>query len=174
MKNYQHQPLRKPEGWTGQDAALVIQLERQLDDIYRKLGALKEKLGDTLTISQQTLTSTEQSRVRTNIGAAAAADLTSLSNKWAAKLTVSEFTASVSTTADSNVIGGNRGEITISNTLDSNYDSGVIATIPLQIVSTSATARLLPCSADSANKLRFLSPSALSDQNVKVRVIYVR
>ena len=56
MKNYQHQPLRKPEGWTGQDAALVIQLERQLDDIYRKLGALKEKLGDVAD-----LTTTEKS-----------------------------------------------------------------------------------------------------------------
>ena len=61
MKNYQHQPLRKPEGWTGQDAALVIQLERQLDDIYKKLGALKEKLGiaeETLGIAEETLAKT--------------------------------------------------------------------------------------------------------------------
>ena len=43
---------------------------------------LKNKLErDVLTISQQSLTSTEQGRVRSNIGAAAAADLTSLSNK---------------------------------------------------------------------------------------------
>lgn len=44
MKNYQHQPLRKPNGWTGQDASLIVQLERLLDDIYKKLGKLKEKL----------------------------------------------------------------------------------------------------------------------------------
>ena len=110
MKNYQHQPLRKPEGWTGQDAALVIQLERQLDDIYRKLGALKEKIGDvesnSLTISEQELTSTEQSRVRNNIGAASASDLSSLSEQIGtinSKLTPVAFTLSVASGQSSKI-----------------------------------------------------------------------
>jgi len=30
----QHEPLRVPQGWKGQDKALVIQLERVVDDIY--------------------------------------------------------------------------------------------------------------------------------------------
>ena len=35
MRNVrQHQPLRVPQGWTGQDRALVIQLENILDEIY--------------------------------------------------------------------------------------------------------------------------------------------
>lgn len=41
MKNYQHQPLRKPFGWKGQEASLVIQLERHLDAIYRRLGDIE-------------------------------------------------------------------------------------------------------------------------------------
>ena len=34
----QHEPLRVPAGWTDQDKALVIQLERILNDIYRLIG----------------------------------------------------------------------------------------------------------------------------------------
>ena len=37
-----HEPLRVPDGWKGQDRAFVIQLERQLDDIYNRLGKLME------------------------------------------------------------------------------------------------------------------------------------
>ena len=44
MKDYQHQPLRKPFGWTGQEASLVIQIERLFDDIYRSVGMLREKV----------------------------------------------------------------------------------------------------------------------------------
>lgn len=80
---------------------------------------------------------------------------------------------SVTTTADSNVIGGNRGEITITSELDSNYNSNVKVTIPIQIVPTNATARILPCSSNTADKIRFLSPTAMSAQNVYVRVVYV-
>lgn len=36
----QHEPLRIPQGWTGQDRALVIQLERILDDLYMRFGKL--------------------------------------------------------------------------------------------------------------------------------------
>lgn len=43
-KNYQHPPLRKPAGWTGQEATLVMQIEQLLDDIYRQLGQIKERL----------------------------------------------------------------------------------------------------------------------------------
>ena len=44
MKNYQHPPIRKPSGWTGQEASLVMQIEQLLDDIYRQLGQIKERL----------------------------------------------------------------------------------------------------------------------------------
>ena len=39
----QHEHLRVPQGWTGQDKALVIQLERILDDIYKRFGRLGMK-----------------------------------------------------------------------------------------------------------------------------------
>lgn len=37
-----HEPLRVPENWKGQDRALVIQLDRLMDDIYNRLGKLME------------------------------------------------------------------------------------------------------------------------------------
>lgn len=37
---YQHQPVRIPAGWTGQDRAMVIQVDDLFDDVYRKLGGL--------------------------------------------------------------------------------------------------------------------------------------
>lgn len=40
----QHEPLRVPERWSGQDRALVIQLERILDDIYAKLGNIDKEI----------------------------------------------------------------------------------------------------------------------------------
>ena len=39
MKDRQHEPLRIPEGWGGQNRALIVQLERILDDIYARLPA---------------------------------------------------------------------------------------------------------------------------------------
>ena len=46
MKNQarQHTPLRVPQGWNGQDRALVIQLERLFDEIY----AISSNLEDTM------------------------------------------------------------------------------------------------------------------------------
>ena len=38
----QHEPLRVPQGWNGQDRALVIQLERILTDLYRLNGEVKD------------------------------------------------------------------------------------------------------------------------------------
>ena len=35
MKIKQHEAHRVPQGWSGQDKALVIQLERVLTDLYR-------------------------------------------------------------------------------------------------------------------------------------------
>lgn len=40
----QHEPLRVPNNWKEQDRALVIQLERILDDIYHKLGEIEKRL----------------------------------------------------------------------------------------------------------------------------------
>ena len=37
-----HQPLRVPQGWTGQDRSLVIQLERLLNELYNLAGRLEE------------------------------------------------------------------------------------------------------------------------------------
>lgn len=36
----QHQPLRTPAGWSGQEKAFIVQLEEIFDDIYRKFGRL--------------------------------------------------------------------------------------------------------------------------------------
>lgn len=38
----QHEMLRVPEGWNEKSRALVIQLEGILDDIYWRLGELRE------------------------------------------------------------------------------------------------------------------------------------
>ena len=38
----QHQPLRVPNGWSNQDKALVIQLERLLDELYALISRLEE------------------------------------------------------------------------------------------------------------------------------------
>jgi hypothetical protein len=37
----QHEPLRIPEGWHGQDRAFVVQLNRMLDEIYSLIGRLE-------------------------------------------------------------------------------------------------------------------------------------
>lgn len=37
----QHEELRVPSGWSEQDRALVIQLERILDDLYAKFGRIR-------------------------------------------------------------------------------------------------------------------------------------
>ena len=42
----QHEPLRIPEGWEGQARSLVTQLELMMDDIYRRLGKLKEEIDE--------------------------------------------------------------------------------------------------------------------------------
>lgn len=39
----QHEPLRVPAGWNEQSRALIIQLERVLDDIYRHFRKLGKK-----------------------------------------------------------------------------------------------------------------------------------
>jgi len=40
----QHETLRVPQGWTGQDKGLVIQLERILTDLYRLSGILEDSM----------------------------------------------------------------------------------------------------------------------------------
>ena len=40
----QHEPLRVPNNWNGQDRSLVIQLERILTDLYRLTGEAKDTL----------------------------------------------------------------------------------------------------------------------------------
>ena len=52
----QHEPLRTPDGWTGQNKMLVAQMEEMLDYIYRQLGNLKES-GSTMSSSISTINS---------------------------------------------------------------------------------------------------------------------
>lgn len=60
---------------------------------------LKDKLRtDVVTLSAQSLTSTQKAQVRTNIGAASASDLTSLSNKFAWQTYLSASNVSVGNT----------------------------------------------------------------------------
>lgn len=40
----QHQPLRTPAGWKDQEASLVIQIDRLLDEVYRMIGQIEKKL----------------------------------------------------------------------------------------------------------------------------------
>lgn len=40
----QHQPLRIPQGWNTQETQFVIQLERLIEDLYREIGLLKERV----------------------------------------------------------------------------------------------------------------------------------
>lgn len=40
----QHEPIRVPERWTGQERMLIIQLERLMDEIYARLGDLEKRI----------------------------------------------------------------------------------------------------------------------------------
>jgi hypothetical protein len=40
----QHQPLRTPQGWNGQEASLVMQIENLFNDVYRLISILQEKI----------------------------------------------------------------------------------------------------------------------------------
>lgn len=175
MKNYQHQPLRKPEGWTGQDAALVIQLERQLDDIYRKLGALKEKIGDvesnSLTISEQELTSTEQSRVRNNIGAASASDLSLLSDHTANLIKYATATKTGVT-----LTAGASGYWSVSYTTPSDLadEKNIISVLPY-ITAISATTGLqltFPYVSTTKVYVHYYAPSAISNVTLAFKIYY--
>ena len=44
MNIIQHPPLRTPKGWKDQDAALVTQIDRLFEDVYRQLTILREKI----------------------------------------------------------------------------------------------------------------------------------
>ena len=47
----QHEPLRVPAGWKDQDRALVIQIDRILDDVYKRLGKSLKGLELTATFA---------------------------------------------------------------------------------------------------------------------------
>ena len=49
----QHQPLRTPQGWTGQNAALVMQIDRLFDDVYKQITLLKEKIDELEADSEE-------------------------------------------------------------------------------------------------------------------------
>ena len=41
---YQHESLRVPNGWNAEDKSLIIQLESILDDIYWRIGTLRDAM----------------------------------------------------------------------------------------------------------------------------------
>ena len=53
----QHQPLRIPNGWSGQEKQLIVQLDEVFDDIYKRFGRLK--LSDLSEGLRKTLSDTE-------------------------------------------------------------------------------------------------------------------
>ena len=66
-----HEPLRVPQGWTGQNRALIVQLERILDDLYKQIGNLtRANHVAELNVSSNSMEST---RVRTAAISAAGA-----------------------------------------------------------------------------------------------------
>lgn len=48
----QHEPLRVPQGWNDQSRALVMQIDRLLDDVYTKLGKIQQ-LAEALPTADQ-------------------------------------------------------------------------------------------------------------------------
>ena len=45
-RSRQHEPLRVPVNWTGQDRAFVVQLNNLLDEIYSLIGRLESQVGE--------------------------------------------------------------------------------------------------------------------------------
>ena len=43
-KARQHEPVRTPISWTGQERDLVTQLNRIFDDVYKNIGLLEQRL----------------------------------------------------------------------------------------------------------------------------------
>lgn len=66
----QHEPIRVPQGWTGQNRALIIQLERLFDDLYKRFGNLtRADLGKELNAFLNSLASSEDvTEIRNKIG----------------------------------------------------------------------------------------------------------
>jgi len=62
----QHQPLRVPNGWTGQDRALVIQLEQLLNQIYAIMDQIDGK-ADTKADKSTTVTNVAYSTTNKKI-----------------------------------------------------------------------------------------------------------
>lgn len=50
----QHAPLRVPKGWTGEARALVLQLERLLDEIYALISKLEQSAAQQAAENEQT------------------------------------------------------------------------------------------------------------------------
>ena len=106
-------------------------------------ASLKNKLErDTLTISQQTLTSTQQTQVRTNIGAASASDVSTLSGKCT-KIFVDTVSASLSANEHKNItaafsVSGTVKAVVLLGTPNSAYIMG-------SVVSWTATGAVFGC-----------------------------
>ena len=54
----QHETLRVPQGWVGQDKTLVIQLERILTDLYNLLGTNEGEMVTNVSYGDKKLTVT--------------------------------------------------------------------------------------------------------------------
>ena len=40
----QHQPVRVPQGWQGQNVTMIMQVNQLFDDVYRHLAVIEKKL----------------------------------------------------------------------------------------------------------------------------------
>lgn len=43
-KARQHEPVRTPNNWNGQERDLITQLNRIFDDVYKNIGLLEQRL----------------------------------------------------------------------------------------------------------------------------------
>ncbi len=90
----------------------------------------------------------------------------------ASRFRYSTFTTKVTTQADSQAIGGNRGRIDLSTTIDPNYKSGAVC-IPLYACKAGSEGRPVFASTAPGPVVFISSGFALNNDDVKVYVMYV-
>lgn len=90
----------------------------------------------------------------------------------ASRFRYSTFTAKVTTQVDAGAIGGHRGIISLSSSIDPNYKSGAVC-IPVYAYKEGAPGRPLFASARDTSVIHICSGAALNNENVTVQIIYI-
>ena len=85
----------------------------------------------------------------------------------------SKFTTKITTTADSDAIGGNRGFVNMSTTVDPNYSSNTVAIVPIYANKAGSSSRPLCVSVKDRSQIWVLSATALNNADVEITVMYV-